>query len=65
MADTRTIAEKSAAELLRELREASRLLACYTRAERDRGNEGQADAIQRHNNRIGSLIRKCSPPHCP
>jgi hypothetical protein len=65
MSDGRTIAERSVAELLHELRTASRLLASYTRTERDRGNEGQADAIQRHNNRIGSLIRKCSPSHCP
>ena len=65
MSDDRTIAERSVADLLRELQTASRLLASYTRIERDRGNDRQADAIQRHNNRIGSLIRKCSPYRCP
>jgi hypothetical protein len=57
---TQTIVERNADELLKELKEASRLLAAYSRALFDDGNKSQAEAIQRHNHRMGSLIRKCT-----
>lgn len=64
MTETRTISEITASHLLEELKRASRLIAAYERTERDKGNKWQADAIRRHNVRIGDLIRDCSPNGC-
>jgi hypothetical protein len=56
----RTLCE-SAPELYHELESAVRLLACYSRREREAGRVSQAEAIQRHIERKAAAMRRALP----
>jgi len=57
--ESKTLTEKHADELLRELKEATRLVAAYAHEQQDMQRFSQHQAILRHLARFGNLIRRC------
>lgn len=59
--ESKTLAEKHADELLRELKEATRLVAAYAREQQDMERLNQHRALKIHLSRFGDLVRRCEP----